>query len=633
MEAAGLGFDLPDLGILQLGGALCAPGLAGGAVPGDFQEEMQALLNLPAQRAAQPGQDPLLAPPIYGAWQAAQLTVPDEEEGPRWLRQLNLDPRHRATAGLGVLAIQDQQEQLMASAWDQLGLSSRQQQPFRQAQLGQAVLGSVHQKRLAKLTPEQLFQLTGPLHTRVRTSPDTLAHLVRQSSLPETASSASFRRFLRPSGPLLRRAAAKAPSLARPGAIVQRIARTPVVGIFIVLPRPGMVTPQATRNKVNQVLRIHRLLESHGQEIDQASVRYLEALVDLQGYLENVTAITSPPAKSGLELSQVSERLLAGLDPRKTISSRLSARLATPRPGNALLAAPLGQAEPEEAALAAFSPEFPQPMYEALRELAPGLLLPGAGQIPPNRVTIVQTNPAFIEAYMVGLNHEMSRELLWREFPTDQRGTYFREFWDRRGSVNGAAGGGEGRIEPIHDWNPARGLGQNLGEASTGKLVLLVRGELLMRYPGTVIYAVEAVSREKLGARTLYPIFRGTLEPDITFLGFDLTRAMARGEDGKPGWFIVIQQQPGEPRFGLDAPETIGGDPKALKNWNELSWGHLAKDQQALEALTHAPLGGRLKGQAIGGIEWGFNAAHMAAITLQRPMRVAIHAGDLLAAA
>ena len=31
---------------------------------------------------------------------------------------------------------------------------------------------------------------------------------------------------------------------------------------------------------------------------------------------------------------------------------------------------------------------------------------------------------------MVGLNHEFARKLLWREYPTDQRGSYFRQFWD-----------------------------------------------------------------------------------------------------------------------------------------------------------------------------------------------------------
>ena len=66
--------------------------------------------------------------------------------------------------------------------------------------------------------------------------------------------------------------------------------------------------------------------------------------------------------------------------------------------------------------------------------------------------------------------------------------------------------------------------------------MLLIRGELLRRYPGLVIYAVKAVVRD--GRRMLatdfpagvtpplesHPIFRGTLDADVTFVGFDLTR-------------------------------------------------------------------------------------------------------------
>ena len=50
--------------------------------------------------------------------------------------------------------------------------------------------------------------------------------------------------------------------------------------------------------------------------------------------------------------------------------------------------------------------------------------------MPPEHDHALETNPRFIESYMVGLNHEMARELLWREYPTDQRGTCFRQFWD-----------------------------------------------------------------------------------------------------------------------------------------------------------------------------------------------------------
>ena len=29
------------------------------------------------------------------------------------------------------------------------------------------------------------------------------------------------------------------------------------------------------------------------------------------------------------------------------------------------------------------------------------------------------------------MNTEMGRELLWREYPTDERGSYFLKFWDQ----------------------------------------------------------------------------------------------------------------------------------------------------------------------------------------------------------
>ena len=83
-------------------------------------------------------------------------------------------------------------------------------------------------------------------------------------------------------------------------------------------------------------------------------------------------------------------------------------------------------------------PSFPRPMYEPLRELFQDHLLPGLEAIPPNSLTLLVADARFVEAYMVGLNHELSRELLWREFPADLQGTFFQRFWDTRGS--GASG-------------------------------------------------------------------------------------------------------------------------------------------------------------------------------------------------
>ena len=167
------------------------------------------------------------------------------------------------------------------------------------------------------------------------------------------------------------------------------------------------------------------------------------------------------------------------------------------------------------------APDFPQPMYEALRDLSQDFLFPGLEHVPPNTVTLLETNSKFVESFLVGLNAEMSRELLWRNYPTDQRGTYFRQFWDTSA----------GSEQPTSNRSTTGATASSARTRSAGeKLVLLIRGELLRRYPNSVIYAVAAVRND--GQLDLspepederHPLFRGTLKPDVTFLGFDLKR-------------------------------------------------------------------------------------------------------------
>ena len=73
--------------------------------------------------------------------------------------------------------------------------------------------------------------------------------------------------------------------------------------------------------------------------------------------------------------------------------------------------------------------------------------------MPPNTVSLLRTNRRFVEAFMAGLNHEFARELLWNEYPTDQRGSYFRQFWNVAGRVLAGALDAERLkdIKRIHD--------------------------------------------------------------------------------------------------------------------------------------------------------------------------------------
>jgi len=217
------------------------------------------------------------------------------------------------------------------------------------------------------------------------------------------------------------------------------------------------------------------------------------------------------------------------------------------------------------------APDFPQPMYEPLRQISPELLIPNLNLIPQNTIALLTTNQPFIESYMVGLNHEMGRELLWREYPTDQRGSYFRQFWDVSDFVNTEPeltpellAEKLKDIKPIHTWRKETNLGDNNNRKFAKNkeyLVLTLRSDLLKKYPTAVIYATEAIWPEDGSSRTLgieekYPVFKAKIDPDLTFFGFELTAEEVKGldnpEDEKPGWFFVIKERPGEPRFGLD---------------------------------------------------------------------------------
>ena len=674
MEVADLGPLIPDAGVLGLEGALRPPGARPvDEVPDGFEDGLRSILN----RAASPqdGSGPLVAPPIYGSWHATQHTVPAGEDPPNWLRILNLDPRHRAAAGFGTLVVQDNQEQLMASAWEQVGQISPANQALRQAQFARETERAVHEKRLANMTAEMLFRVTGPVHARVRTSRQTLYERVRQSCLPEAADSAAFRRILRPRGSAGRQTLASGEGRARP--VVEQLASGELVVAPSRPPPSGVASPQNALTELEDG-EIREVLEEESGAVagPEQSAAFQGAAQQHQAYFERALSIGEPGPKPALQIADVGQSLLERLDPDKTVPERVSARLGSRED--------LGQIEPDPVGEIMVPPRFPQPMYEALRDLSQDLLLPGLEHVPPNTVTLLETNPPFVEAYMVGLNHEMGRELLWREYPTDQRGTYFGSFWASRGAAARREGElaeaeqalrllldldlrlelagqdtshlqsliedtvqrvreleANGTPKPIHKWDPENSLGENsLAGGAEDRLVLLLRGELLRRYPTAVVYAVEAKrsedgTRRELGDKELHPLFQGTMKPDITFLGFDLTEEEARGTTDPadpPGWFFVIQQQPTEPRFGLDEATGFGGDPGELGDWNELSWGHLVPDEPSFQTLSYVSVVGRLAGLRLDSAEWGLNAAHMAYITLQRPVRIAVHADDVLPA-
>src|SRR5207237_4215169 len=123
-------------------------------------------------------------------------------------------------------------------------------------------------------------------------------------------------------------------------------------------------------------------------------------------------------------------------------------------------------------------PEFPEAVYTYLLELSKNFILPNIDKLPVNSITLLENNQSFIEAFMVGMNHEMARELLWNEYPTDQRGSYFRQFWDVSMllSTNAAQTDKEKfrDIPELHKWSPTSALGKHNYREQNGPAALLV---------------------------------------------------------------------------------------------------------------------------------------------------------------
>ncbi len=132
-----------------------------------FENALAPIINEPSRsQAADPNADPLLAPPIYGRWHAGKPSV--TPAGATWLDQLNLDPRWRVAAAFGTRVVQEHQEALMASAWEQAAELPNANQRMRQLQLSMAVGEILHARHFSTLSEEMVLRIAAPAFGRLR---------------------------------------------------------------------------------------------------------------------------------------------------------------------------------------------------------------------------------------------------------------------------------------------------------------------------------------------------------------------------------------------------------------------------------------------------------------------------------
>lgn len=680
-----------------------------------------------------PQVDPVITPPLYGRWHARTARLLEDDAGRplpgplnrNWVHRLNLDPRFRIAANFGAQVVQARQEEFMAAAWQQVGDVLAANHRIRAAQLAREVGHSLQGKHLPALPPTgggaraaaaivaaesgRALRLTAPANFRVRTAgspprgtaaavggpPVAVGHQVATSRVASAPLSSEMRRMMRPGSRLMRALFPDGPSLLAgpepPDALVPKMDRPS--GAVTAAPVKGTPSALVTAQDVTEVLHPGAPPPGEDPEAELPTCRAFRISLPAEGFVPEPGGPDSKEAelfKAGLRQNRLSLRAAAvgardaARDPLgvveagKAMLTGLRADTTVPRNLLAEVRLP-GRLTPFATRFMEVMahPVIDLPMYRALVDKSVDTFVPNLGLVPPNSITLLSPDQEFIEAYLVGLNHEMARELLWREFPSDQRATVFRQFWDPRAGLSQPGESPDERRERLYDipaidtWDPKTELGghdhrdkESGGAGAEEDLVLVIRGELLRKYPTAVVYAhradwardddgTEHRDRERVlatipdGERppahlVRLPVFEAKVEPDITLLGFDLTPSDARGERPvDPGWFFVIQERPGDPRFGAD--EVPAGP---LEVWNDLSWPDIAppgarfitldpavelplepfnaseddaeKTEQRREDTRLPPWSGRL------------GSADLAYMLFQAPALVAVHAQEML---
>jgi hypothetical protein len=569
--------------------------------------------------------DPVVGPPAYAALQAQQhRTVPAEGEPPLWFGELNTEPQHRTVAGLGTEVIRHDQEALMARAWEFAAGVTQSRRVLNRARAAWEVARRGRQR--FDLLPDEMFlQIAGPAMARLPHSAGlTVKGAVTGSALPGGLLSGAFRRLTH----------------AVPGFLSSEAGA--MVPLTAAITRTALDDPEEF---VGRWATVSSPVNADVEELQAAaSLRRIDPDPHIPPVQPvRVQIVIKPYTGDTTHLPSLADQTRLALDPTGTIKAMVEARIRGLPP----------ERDRDVPARLFVSPRFTTPMYRRLVALSVEYLVPGVGDIPDDTLGLLETNPPFVEAFLAGLNHEMRREFVWREYPARPDGTWFQYFWE----------GGQGASPaalPIRLWKDRAQLGGNAPkDAPQASLVLLIRSALLRRYPDLRVYAVEAawaqkqkdtqklyVRREADGGQVKTPLFAARLTPDIAVFGFELEEEVARGStdpDAHPGYFFVLEQPPGSTRFGLDAARPKGAG-KAPAAWTNLSWSHLVEEGAPLPAFIDVngpswlvsagalPSNSDSRGAA-GKDSWGEDSAAMARITFQRPVRMLVHADSMLPAA
>ena len=560
--------------------------------------------------------DPVLAPQLYGRWPAGVETVP--ERG--WVTQVNLPPAARAAAAVGADVVRQAEHELLAAAWDQVGALREAAVEIGRTRLAAEVADRQH-ARLASLDDATLLFTMAPA-TR---------HIPMPRGIPGVGGTSAVPGLLQRRGRTVAEAIAGDPVIptgtvsaaffraARRGSAIHRQPTLPVPGAGVSgtvgsgTSRPALATRVAATFVSAAAIR-------PDAELSPAKA-FRASFVPDGAVVTGQTMTRRASVAPGLLITEPADVMRAA-SPRTAAVAATAARLD---------GVDIDRAFPEDGGRSRIvvGPWFPDGLAPRLQAMSPELLLPGVGAFGMDRVRLLEINEEFVAAFLVGANHEWSREALWREFPADLSATAFASLFDRPGDPP-APGEDTDLHTELADVGVQESLRSMIGGEGSGT-VLLIRAELIRRFPGIMITLLEPVDGNLpltadgalIPERVMTPMFVGEIDAATRFVGFDIDPDDVLGD----GWFVSLEEPASGPRFGFDGGRR-GPRPTPPGRWTDLTWADVLQGDTEATHVRMGPLG--WQGEERNGITWGRNGAHQARIAYQQPFRMVFPASALI---
>lgn len=630
-----------------------APALRGGmaavrsvlAPPGPKDARPETAL-LPAFSRTTDDGEARLPIPSYGRIHAGGVTA-EQADAPSWLHDVNHDLSLRVLAGHGAALVRERQEELAQFVMDQAGALDQANTVLDRANGAMRMAARLHaalpDPDAGEAQREAILGLAGPAAARLRVSGANGGVSLAASARGHTEAMAMDPAVRAMAGQGGRLDDGRPPPDTLSGAIAaagQAVSLADEVagasGLYdlwdiIDQPQPtrgATIDPDDVRDMFELLGRMSDPAQE-GRDLplgkDPSLFEKWENLRQKAGE-ERRRPGRQPVPHEMPEAAAIARDVRAALDPFVAVPPRLRDRIGGlpegPLPSR-LLAEPV----------------WPEPILDAIFARDPAILAPGIDEMPADAIIGLTYDPLAMEALMVGANHELQAELRWRGIPTPFAVSPFR----RAFPAPGEPGTGPARTDlmPLAQWTRNSRLGDHQDPRFDLGFVAVMRSDLMVRYPGTIVMLARATRADAWSAREiepehesdgrinhLAPSLQGRLGRDLLYVGFPkIDGGTLAGSDDPAdpdqGWFLVFRQDPTGDTFGLGgSPGPTGAAPfnPAYSAWGELAWSDLARAEIAADSFSGS-------GQ---GLTWGADAAQMGQILLEKPVIVAIHLSKLI---